>query len=98
MKRSRWLYEVSAKAAVDNKCFIPTNISCLEEELPFQKFTMPEKRHKIFRFLLRQIDIPGSVRQKAGRSEEHTSELQSRETLVCRRMLAKKKSQHHQQP
>src|SRR5690606_39284597 len=32
----------------------------------------------------------GSVR----RSEEHTSELQSRENLVCRLLLEKKKSQH----
>src|SRR5690606_41856092 len=28
------------------------------------------------------------------RSEEHTSELQSRENLVCRRLLEKKKTQH----
>src|SRR5690606_41181336 len=30
-------------------------------------------------------------RQVAGRSEEHTSELQSRENLVCRLLLEKKK-------
>src|SRR6266700_5586405 len=30
----------------------------------------------------------------AGRSEEHTSELQSRENLVCRLLLEKKKKQH----
>src|SRR3712207_8719795 len=30
-----------------------------------------------------------------GRSEEHTSELQSRQYLVCRLLLEKKKSQHH---
>src|SRR5690606_41620904 len=29
------------------------------------------------------------------RSEEHTSELQSREILVCRLLLEKKKKQHH---
>src|SRR5690606_42098640 len=29
------------------------------------------------------------------RSEEHTSELQSREKLVCRLLLEKKKSNHH---
>src|SRR5207302_1701795 len=29
------------------------------------------------------------------RSEEHTSELQSRENLVCRLLLEKKKKQHH---
>src|SRR5690606_41110052 len=30
-------------------------------------------------------------RSRAGRSEEHTSELQSRENLVCRLLLEKKK-------
>src|SRR5690606_39804233 len=32
--------------------------------------------------------------ERAGRSEEHTSELQSRENLVCRLLLEKKKSRH----
>src|SRR3712207_8214356 len=31
--------------------------------------------------------------QRAGRSEEHTSELQSRQYLVCRLLLEKKKTQ-----
>src|SRR5690606_41511484 len=31
----------------------------------------------------------------AGRSEEHTSELQSRENLVCRLLLEKKKNNKH---
>src|SRR5690606_41063056 len=35
------------------------------------------------------LDGPG--RQGAARSEEHTSELQSRENLVCRLLLEKKK-------
>src|SRR3712207_8179802 len=35
---------------------------------------------------------PATARQKpAGRSEEHTSELQSRQYLVCRLLLEKKK-------
>src|SRR5690606_41898625 len=34
------------------------------------------------------------VRRRSPRSEEHTSELQSRENLVCRLLLEKKK--HHQ--
>src|SRR5690606_39579624 len=35
--------------------------------------------------------------QQAGdRSEEHTSELQSRENLVCRLLLEKKKSTNHE--
>src|SRR6266511_5184715 len=32
---------------------------------------------------------------KASRSEEHTSELQSRENIVCRRLLEKKKKKQH---
>src|SRR5690606_42162264 len=32
---------------------------------------------------------------KGGRSEEHTSELQSRENLVCRLLLEKKKNNKH---
>src|SRR5690606_41603530 len=38
--------------------------------------------------------FPAQLRQgarQAGRSEEHTSELQSRENLVCRLLLEKKK-------
>src|SRR3712207_7195868 len=33
-----------------------------------------------------------------GRSEEHTSELQSRQYLVCRLLLEKKKKNHNLQP
>src|SRR5215813_14681774 len=33
----------------------------------------------------------GRARRRAGRSEEHTSELQSRPHLVCRLLLEKKK-------
>src|SRR3712207_7227349 len=40
--------------------------------------------------------LPGSFsaerREGAGRSEEHTSELQSRQYLVCRLLLEKKKT------
>src|SRR5690606_41950430 len=35
----------------------------------------------------------GSEASEPGRSEEHTSELQSRENLVCRLLLEKKKQQ-----
>src|SRR3712207_8664442 len=39
----------------------------------------------------------GCSRSSSGRSEEHTSELQSRQYLVCRLLLEKKKppSQHY---
>src|SRR3712207_7744950 len=36
-----------------------------------------------------------AVRLVPGRSEEHTSELQSRQYLVCRLLLEKKKSSRH---
>src|SRR5690606_40589881 len=38
---------------------------------------------------------PGSGGTPDKRSEEHTSELQSRENLVCRLLLEKKKTQKH---
>src|SRR3712207_8520816 len=37
-------------------------------------------------------------RRFAGRSEEHTSELQSRQYLVCRLLLEKKKLNYHSMP
>src|SRR3712207_7570488 len=37
-------------------------------------------------------DGTGDRRGRAGRSEEHTSELQSRQYLVCRLLLEKKKN------
>src|SRR3712207_7240901 len=51
-------------------------------------------RHRDVRCLreghrLADLDVP--VRRRLGRSEEHTSELQSRQYLVCRLLLEKKK-------
>src|SRR2546429_1565753 len=39
-----------------------------------------------------------SLRRRLGRSEEHTSELQSRLHLVCRLLLEKKKINHSSPP
>src|SRR3712207_7131529 len=41
----------------------------------------------------RPVARPARTRQGAFRSEEHTSELQSRQYLVCRLLLEKKKKQ-----
>src|SRR3712207_8839542 len=38
---------------------------------------------------------PEACRLTSGRSEEHTSELQSRQYLVCRLLLEKKKKTQH---
>ena len=40
----------------------------------------------------RGIDADGNYTNEMGRSEEHTSELQSRLHLVCRLLLEKKKT------
>src|SRR5687768_18299047 len=40
-------------------------------------------------------EVPGGPAEVAGRSEEHTSELQSRLHLVCRLLLEKKKHKKH---
>src|SRR5690606_11284426 len=42
------------------------------------------------------INVMRRILQASGRSEEHTSELQSRENLVCRLLLEKKKQTHPQ--
>src|SRR5258707_9835155 len=42
------------------------------------------------------VASPGNGVQKGARSEEHTSELQSRQYLVCRLLLEKKKKKQQQ--
>src|SRR5690606_41889178 len=39
-----------------------------------------------------------AMTRRTGRSEEHTSELQSRENLVCRLLLEKKKKRTQREP
>src|SRR3989440_2885390 len=39
--------------------------------------------------------VVSGMRTHCNRSEEHTSELQSRSDLVCRLLLEKKKNKHH---
>src|SRR5436309_7494538 len=43
-----------------------------------------------------KVTRPGTGSQEVLRSEEHTSELQSRENLVCRLLLEKKKREQLQ--
>src|SRR5690606_41953844 len=44
---------------------------------------------------LRCKPLEAAIEAIRGRSEEHTAELQSREKLVCRLLLEKKKKQRH---
>src|SRR5436309_9498240 len=46
--------------------------------------------HRIHNFWCLKIGVVGDIVLNLVRSEEHTSELQSRENLVCRLLLEKK--------
>src|SRR3712207_8569212 len=48
-------------------------------------------RHEVVLQLHRADPLPAGLDDVLGRSEEHTSELQSRQYLVCRLLLEKKK-------
>src|SRR3712207_7721522 len=43
----------------------------------------------------RHVPRVGTAEEQGHRSEEHTSELQSRQYLVCRLLLEKKKKNHY---
>src|SRR3712207_8076981 len=55
------------------------------------------RRLALHRGVHRLADVLRDVRRREGRSEEHTSELQSRQYLVCRLLLEKKKKKEKQQ-
>src|SRR2546427_4246306 len=62
-----------------------TDIEPLTFDLLFERFLNPE------RVSMPDIDLDFWHRDALGRSEEHTSELQSQSNLVCRLLLEKKK-------
>src|SRR2546428_12717272 len=49
-------------------------------------------------FVAERSELRVNHQDSVRRSEEHTSELQSRSDLVCRLLLEKKKNQHHHHP
>src|SRR5690349_23948563 len=51
-----------------------------------------------FRMRLTCYDLNSRLRARGRRSEEHTSELQSRRDLVCRLLLEKKKKKYNTNP
>src|SRR5690606_41451785 len=55
-----------------------------------QMIVIPAMGHDPYVVAARELMVRGG--QSPGRSEEHTSELQSRENLVCRLLLEKKKT------
>src|SRR5438445_8298619 len=52
----------------------------------------PEARQQLLRLVLVDVHSVSAPQRRSARSEEHTSELQSRQYLVCRLLLEKKKS------
>src|SRR5690625_6690928 len=54
-----------------------------------EEFHLPKKEFELLYYLASK---KGKVRNRQTRSEEHTSELQSRGHLVCRLLLEKKKT------
>src|SRR2546421_9064201 len=54
---------------------------------------LPAPLEAVRAFHLRHLDVERAYGFKRGRSEEHTSELQSRSDLVCRLLLEKKKKE-----
>src|SRR2546428_9139906 len=53
------------------------------------------QKHARLLAVLESLDNGKSIRETRDRSEEHTSELQSRSDLVCRLLLEKKKQTSH---
>src|SRR5690606_41295276 len=51
-----------------------------------------QHQHDLRGRVFADVLVPGLWRNRRPRSEEHTSELQSRENLVCRLLLEKKKT------
>src|SRR2546430_2952554 len=66
------------------------HLDTLRDEL----FGMVDARHALIEILerLERTLLPFLEDRKKGRSEEHTSELQSQSNLVCRLLLEKKKN------
>src|SRR5438034_8636692 len=52
------------------------------------------RRGRCAHLLVRHVQRDGLPARHPGRSEEHTSELQSHSDIVCRLLLEKKKKQH----
>src|SRR3712207_8238256 len=67
-----------------NQHINPTNVCVLRKTCAFCGYARLPKEEGAYRYTIEQV-----------RSEEHTSELQSRQYLVCRLLLEKKKISHN---
>src|SRR5690606_22738524 len=69
--------------------FILTNVIQIFENFTYHREFYSEDGLNVV------LEFSANVGEKKLRSEEHTSELQSRENLVCRLLLEKKNTQHN---
>src|SRR5690625_5925822 len=78
----------AAKRANHNKAYLKNSVVKLAG---FFKIYRVKICHRA-KITITTIKVPNSSNGNFGRSEEHTSELQSRGHLVCRLLLEKKKN------
>src|SRR5690606_42040358 len=69
--------------------FLLQGTHTLDDHRAIQTGVGGDHTHRLLKRAAQDADTSGSI----ARSEEHTSELQSRENLVCRLLLEKKKTQ-----
>src|SRR3712207_7443893 len=70
----------------------------LHDALPIYMLRPLQESHRLVRMSNRLRSPSESIRAPSHRSEEHTSELQSRQYLVCRILLEKKKNNAYTPP
>src|SRR5690606_40741221 len=88
-----WLFR-STGAGQDSAEDIPAKL--VHPERVGQARALPAQRETLLDRVVRGDVRPDDGQQQRGdRSEEHTSELQSRENLVCRLLLEKKNHKHN---
>src|SRR5260221_11676971 len=69
-----------------------TEIYTLSLPTLFRSLVESKSSHSELRVLVKGYEEPLVLRNEDGRSEEHTSELQSHSDIVCRLLLEKKKT------
>src|SRR5690606_40848807 len=87
------IYTLSLHDALPIWLPVPGRPQVLRElQVPGRPYALRRLQIRDKTHVLGRLQVPGAGRQPCGhRSEEHTSELQSRENLVCRLLLEKKK-------
>src|SRR5205085_11602768 len=93
-RRSSDLFDPLVRA-VPSHCLLrtgafPRRMACVSPGFP--------RAWRLGPFAGRADVVEGTKDGSHGRSEEHTSELQSQSNLVCRLLLEKKKKHHRQNP